>query len=124
MFVRCARIGEQALVLDPAEVRTLEQLGRKHDLGALGRPRAHQIADLANVRDCVVGEGELQRSDGELRHAGTCCEMQWKLPPPVRMWSARRPIATRSGNSAWTTSTAPRSFGAPYCGTTTTALPM
>ena len=23
--------------------------------------------------------------------------MQWKLPPPVRIWSARRPIARRSG---------------------------
>src|SRR4051812_43225197 len=57
-------------------------------------------------------------------HAGTCCEMQWKLPPPVRMWSARTPIATRSGNSAWTTSTALRSLAAPYCGTTTAALPM
>src|SRR4051794_24163730 len=123
MFVRCARIGEQALVLDPAEIRSLEQLGRKHDLGALGCRLVDQLADGADVRDRVVCEGELQRSDGEL-HAGTCCEMQWKLPPPVRMWSARRPIATRSGNRAWTTSTAPRSFGAPYCGTTTTALPM
>ena len=45
--------------------------------------------------------------------------MQWKLPPPVRMWSARRPIATRSGKRAWTTSTAARSLAAPYCGTTT-----
>src|SRR3954467_11413342 len=123
MFVRCARIGEQALVLDPAEVRTLEQLGRKHHLGALDCRLVDQLADRTNVRDCVVGEGELQRSDGEL-HAGTCCEMQWKLPPPVRMWSARRPIAMRSGNSAWSVSTAPLSFGAPYCGTTTTALPM
>src|SRR5438270_11947270 len=124
MFRRGARIGEQALVLDPAEIGTLEQLGRKHDLGALARRLAHQPADRAEIRDRIVGEGELQRSNGELAHAGTCCEMQWKLPPPVRMWSARSPIATRSGNSAWTTSTAPRSLGAPYCGTMTTALPM
>ena len=115
---------EQALVLDAAEIGAFEQLGRKHDLGALARGLAHQLADGADVRVRVVGEGELQRGDGELGHAGTCWVMQWKLPPPVRMWSARRPIATRSGNSAWTTSTAARSLGAPYCGTTTAALPM
>ena len=26
--------------------------------------------------------------------------MQWKLPPPVRIWSARSPTASRPGNSA------------------------
>ena len=106
----CSAVGsrgrEQALVLDAAEIGALEQLGRQDDLGALGRGLAHELADRADVRVGVVGEGELQRSDGEFGHAGTCCEMQWKLPPPVRMWSALRPIATRSGNRAWTTSTA------------------
>src|SRR5206468_5274643 len=100
------------------------QLGREHDLGALARRLAHQVAYGADVRRRVVAESELQRCDGQLRHEGTCCEMQWKLPPPVRTWSARTPIATRSGNSACTTSTAARSLGAPYCGTTTTALPI
>src|SRR5205085_5979071 len=104
-----SRVREQALVLDPTEIGAFEQFGRKHDLGALARRLAHQLTHRADVRDRVVGECELERGDGEL-HAGTCCEMQWKLPPPVRMWSARRPIATRSGNSAWTTSTALRSL--------------
>src|SRR3982751_481260 len=102
----------------------LEQLRRKDHLGALGCCLAYELADGADIRIRVLGKRELQRSDGQLGHAGTCCEMQWKLPPPVRMWSARRPIATRSGNSACTTSIAPRSLGAPYCGTTTAALPM
>src|SRR4029079_6338466 len=117
-------IGEKALVFDPAEIRAFEQLGRKHHLSALCGPFAPELAHCADVRRSVVREAELQRSDRDLAHAGTCCEMQWKLPPPVRMWSARRPIAMRSGNSAWSTSTAARSFGAPYCGTTTEALPI
>ena len=55
---------------------------------------------------------------------GICWLMQWKLPPPVRMLSARRPTALRSGNSAWIAATAASSFAAPYSGTTTAALPM
>src|ERR1051325_9429556 len=89
--------GEQTFVLDPAEIGPFEELGRKHDLGPFASRLAHQLAHGADVRVRVLGESELQRSDGELGHAGTCCEMQWKLPPPVRMWSALRPIATRSG---------------------------
>ena len=50
--------------------------------------------------------------------------MQWKLPPPVRMWSARRPTAVRSGKIAWIAATAAASFSLPYSGTTTAALPM
>src|SRR3954471_12829011 len=115
---------KEALVFDPAEIGALKQLWRQNNLGTLGGGLAHQLTNRADIGVRVVGEGELQRSDVELGHAGTCCEMQWKLPPPVRMWSARSPIATRSGNRAWSTSTAPRSLGAPYCGTTTAALPM
>src|SRR5689334_9473434 len=91
---------EQALILDPAEVWAFEQFWGKHDLGTLVRRLAHELADGADIRVEVVREGELQRSDGQLGHWGTCWEMQWKLPPPVRMWSARSPIATRSGMSA------------------------
>src|SRR4051794_39594420 len=124
MLARRAGCREQALVLDTAEIGAFEQLRGKHDFGAFARRLAHEFAYGADIRIRVLGKGKLQRSDGELGHAGTCWEMQWKLPPPVRMWSARKPIATRSGNSAWTTSTAARSIGAPYCGTTTAALPM
>ena len=52
------------------------------------------------------------RAPGE-HQAGICCDMQWKLPPPVRMWSARWPTAIRSGNSAWIEATAASSFSAP-----------
>src|SRR4029077_18663232 len=114
---------KQAFILDPAEIGGFEELGWKDHFGALSGRFAHHLAHGADVRGRVVGKGELEHSDGELGHLGTCCEMQWKLPPPVRMWSARSPIATRSGNKAWTTSTAGRSIAAPYCGTTTVALP-
>ena len=63
---------EQALVLDPAEIGAFEQLGRKHHFGALARRLAHELAHGADVGVRVVGEGELQRGDGELGHAGTC----------------------------------------------------
>src|SRR5215210_6030737 len=100
MLVDRAGVGEQALILDPAEIGAFEQLGREHHLRALRRCLAHELAHCADVGDRVIGKAELECSDGELGHSGTCCEMQWKLPPPVRMWSARRPIATRSGKSA------------------------
>src|SRR3546814_15936828 len=51
-------------------------------------------------------------------HTGTCWLMQWKLPPPVRMWSALKPTASRPGNRAPIASTAASSFGAPSGGTT------
>ena len=53
----------------------------------------------------------LEKEEGG--YFGICCEMQWKLPPPVRIWSARRPTATRSGKSAPIVSTALRSLGWP-----------
>src|SRR5690349_11754162 len=124
MLGRRLSIGEEALVFDAAEIRAFEQLGWKHDLRALARGLTDELAHRANVRVSFVAKGELECCDGKLGHSGTCWLMQWKLPPPVRMWSARRPTATRSGNSAWITSTAASSLAAPYCGTTTAALPM
>ena len=50
MFRGRLRTREQALVLDAAEVVALEQLRRKHDLRALGRRLAHELADRADVR--------------------------------------------------------------------------
>ncbi len=61
---------EQALVLDPAEIGAFEQFGRKHDLGALARGFADEVGHVADVGAGVVGEGELQRGDGELGHCG------------------------------------------------------
>src|SRR6185503_1991237 len=118
MLRRGASIGEQAFVFGAAEIRALEQLRREHHLGAFARGLSRQLAYSADIHRRVVGESELQCGDGQFAQAGTCCEMQWKLPPPVRMWSARRPFATRSGNRACTASTAASSFAAPYCGTT------
>ena len=59
----------QPFILDAAEVRPFEQLGREHDLRAFGRRLAHQLGDGADVRDRVVGEGELQRGDGKFGHS-------------------------------------------------------
>src|SRR5215211_6731997 len=92
------RGGDQTIVHDQAEIRPFKQIRRQHDLAAFARPFAPELAHGADVRAGVVGKRELQRSDSELGHAGTCWEMQWKLPPPVKMWSALSPIATRSGN--------------------------
>ena len=124
MLRRRQRPGEVALVLGAAEVMPLEQLGRQDQLRAAAMRLAHQIRHVADVFGRILAKGELQRGDGELGHWGTCCEMQWKLPPPVRMWSARTPIATRPGKRAWIATTAASSLAAPYCGTTTAALPM
>src|SRR5258708_1719487 len=106
MLRRRTSIRKEALVLYATEIGPFKQLGRKHYFCAFGGRLANKLAHGPNVQDLIVGERELQRCYGELGHSGTCCEMQWKLPPPARMWSARSPIATRSGNSAWTTSTA------------------
>src|SRR3546814_17678054 len=54
----------------------------------------------------------------------TCWLMQWKLPPPVRIWSARWPTPVRVGNRSAIAASAAASFSAPYCGTTTQALPI
>ena len=122
---RSARVGEQALVLDAAEIGAFEQLGRKHDLGALRTPpRARDRATARMLATVSSVKASCSAATVSLVMREPAGEMQWKLPPPVRMWSARRPIATRSGKSAWTTSTAALSLGAPYCGTTTAALPM
>ena len=64
--------GEQALVLDPAEIGAFEQFGREHDFGALARGLAHQLADRADVRLGILAERELERSDCQLAHSGTC----------------------------------------------------
>jgi len=63
-----AGVAEEALILDAAEVMTLEQLGREHHLGALRRRFAHEFADRADVLNGVLGEGELEGGDGELAH--------------------------------------------------------
>ena len=139
MLIRGTRVGEQALVLDAAEIGALKQFGGKHDFGALAGGVAHELGHGANVRrPCSVNAScsaatvslvmtfpvlrrrpEVPDLDGpgmrrEPCYAGTCWLIQWKLPPPVRMWSARSPTATRSGNSAWTASTAAQSLAAPY----------
>ena len=105
--------GEVVLVLRAAEIGAFEQLGRKDDLCAFARRLANEVGDVGDVALRVFGKRELERGDGEFGHLGTCWLMQWKLPPPVRRWSARRPIALRSGKIAWTTSTAASSSGAP-----------
>src|SRR5687767_7909803 len=91
---------EQALVLGAAEIGAFEQLGRKHHGRTLARSLADQLRHGADIRARILAESELKRGDGELGHRGTCWLMQWKLPPPVSTWSARRPIATRLGNSS------------------------
>ncbi len=44
------RIGEQALVLDAAEIFALEQLGRQDDLGTFRGGLADQLGDMGDVR--------------------------------------------------------------------------
>jgi hypothetical protein len=64
------------LVLDPAEIGAFEQLGRKHDLRALARPLADEVGDISDIARRVLGEGKLQRGDGDFCHFGTCWLMQ------------------------------------------------
>ena len=68
MLGRRARVGEQALVLDAAEIGAFEQLGREHHFRAFRRGLAYKLRHRADVGDRVVGEGELEGSDGELGH--------------------------------------------------------
>ena len=100
MRVDGPRAGEMAFVLGPAEIEALEQFGRQHHLRALAGGLAHQLGDVGDILADVRPEGELEGGDCQAGHAGTCWLMQWKLPPPVRIWSARSPTATRSGNRA------------------------
>src|SRR5579884_943220 len=107
------RRGEEALVFDPAKIGSFEQLGGQNHFRPLCSTFAHELANRSDIGIRVFAKGKLEGSDRKLCHAGTCCEMQWKLPPPVRMWLARRPVTTRSGKRAWSTSTAARSFATP-----------
>ena len=63
-------VGEQPLVLDPAEILALEQFGRQDHLRAPA-PRASRTSrdTLAMFASMSVGEGELERGDGDLGHA-------------------------------------------------------
>src|SRR5437868_14697666 len=113
-----------ALVLGLAEIGAFEEFRRQHHLRALAGGLADQFGDVADILAHIRAESELERGDIKTGHAGTCWLMQWKLPPPVRIWSARSPTAARSGKSVWIAATAASSLGAPYCGTTTAALPI
>ena len=130
--VRVDRFGarEQVLVLDAAEIMSLEQFRREDDLRAFAGRLADEVRHGGDIGVDGIGEGELERGDFELGHAlyldalGSCCEMQWKLPPPVRMCAVGRPTVRLPGKSAATAASAASSFGAPCTGTTTAALPM
>ena len=69
VLVDRAGVSEEALVLNAAEIGAFEQFRRKDDFGAFARRFTHQVADRADVRGRVVGEGELEGSDGEFGHA-------------------------------------------------------
>src|SRR4051794_8676912 len=92
MLGRSARVGELPLVLDAAEIRTLEQLGREDDFRALARRLTHQLGNRADVRDRVVGEGELQRGDGELGHAADLGTSTRHYEEPKATWQSRRKV--------------------------------
>ncbi len=49
VLVRGPRIGEQALVLDPAEIFAFEQFGRQHDLRAPARRLADEFGHRLDV---------------------------------------------------------------------------
>ena len=111
-------IGEQALILDPAEIFALEKFGGQDDLRTLRRRLADEARHVGDVAVDVGGEAKLQRGDGDFSHRvsrndGICWLMQWKLPPPVKIWSARWPTTRRVGKSACMSVTAASSFGAP-----------
>jgi hypothetical protein len=59
---------EMALVLGPAEIMALEQLGREDQLRAARGRLAHEIGDRGDILLGAVSEGELQSGDGELGH--------------------------------------------------------
>ena len=61
-------VGEQPLVLDAAEIFALEQFGRQDHLRPPARRLAHQARHVGDVGIDIIGEGELQRSDGDLGH--------------------------------------------------------
>jgi hypothetical protein len=81
------RLGEPALFLGDTEIGALEQLRRQDDLGALGGGLADEIDGLLDVGLQIHPVGGLDRGDLDLagHQAGSCWEMQWKDPPPVRM---------------------------------------
>ena len=60
--------GEQALVLDAAEIRPLEQFRGQDHLRAPGGGLAPQLGDMGDVGGFVAGEGELQRGDCDCGH--------------------------------------------------------
>ena len=64
-------VGEQALVLDAAEIFALEQFRRQDHARALPRRLTHQARHIGDVRVDVVRKGKLQRSDGDLGHDGS-----------------------------------------------------
>ena len=106
-WVLCPRIGcaEELLVLHLAEIVVAEEFRRQDDLGALAGRLAHQRLHLVDIGLHVLAERSLDRGDlYSSAHverppsvSGTCWVMQWKLPPPERIWRDGRAMTSWSG---------------------------
>lgn len=58
--------------------------------GRIPDPPPLEALHSKKARAPLWKRGPFAGRDSDQR-AGICCEMQWKLPPPVRIASARRP---------------------------------
>ena len=91
VFADRGGVGEEAFILDAAEILAFEQLGRENDLRALRRGLVDEARDVGDVAVDVGREAQLQRGDGDLGHGrshnGGCGEVRafrFAVPPRRR----------------------------------------